>query len=562
MKYSILAELYEQLSSTSKRLEKTKILSNFLITINEKDKDALYLLLGNIYPEHDERKMGISEQLVIKAISKASGIPSDKVVNEWRKIGDLGKVAEKLIENKKQSTLSSHILTTEKVLDNLRKLPELEGAGTVDKKMGLITELLTSASPIDAKYLCRTLLGDLRVGIQQSTIREAMAEAFFNDKESAGKIQKALDKSNDLGHIFEIAKKGKIEHLEKVSLEVGQPVKVMLAQKAKDIPEGFAAVGKPCAIEYKYDGFRLILHKKDNKITLYTRRLENVTKQFPEAVEYVKDYIKGDSFILDSEAIGFDKKTKIYLPFQSISQRIRRKYDIKEIMEKFPVELNVFDILYYNGKSLLDEPFEKRSELLKKIIKNTPYKIVPAKQIITDSDEKAIKFYKQALKDNQEGVMMKNLSSPYNPGSRVGHMLKIKPSDRDLDLVIIGGEYGTGKRMGWLSSYDLACRSEDGFLEVGKVSTGVKEKVEMGVSYEELTKLLKPLIISEDGRGVKIKPNVVVSITYQEIQKSPTYSSGYALRFPRFTALRPDRNTEDIASIEDIEIAYKKQSGK
>ena len=402
MKYSILAELYEQLSSTSKRLEKTKILSNFLITINEKDKDVLYLLLGNIYPEHDERKMGISEQLVIKAISKASGIPSDKVVNEWRKIGDLGKVAEKLIENKKQSTLSSHILTTEKVLDNLRKLPELEGAGTVDKKMGLITELLTSASPIDAKYLCRTLLGDLRVGIQQSTIREAMAEAFFNDKESAGKIQKALDKSNDLGHIFEIAKKGKIEHLEKVSLEVGQPVKVMLAQKAKDIPEGFAAVGKPCAIEYKYDGFRLILHKKDNKITLYTRRLENVTKQFPEAVEYVKDYIKGDSFILDSEAIGFDKKTKIYLPFQSISQRIRRKYDIKEIMEKFPVELNVFDILYYNGKSLLDEPFEKRSELLKKIIKNTPYKIVPAKQIITDSDEKAIKFYKQALKDNQE----------------------------------------------------------------------------------------------------------------------------------------------------------------
>ena len=562
MKYSILAELYEQLSSTSKRLEKTKILSNFLITINEKDKDVLYLLLGNIYPEHDERKMGISEQLVIKAISKASGIPSDKVVNEWRKIGDLGKVAEKLIENKKQSTLSSHILTTEKVLDNLRKLPELEGAGTVDKKMGLITELLTSASPIDAKYLCRTLLGDLRVGIQQSTIREAMAEAFFNDKESAGKIQKALDKSNDLGHIFEIAKKGKIEHLEKVSLEVGQPVKVMLAQKAKDIPEGFATLGKTFTIKYKYDGFRLILHKKDNKITLYTRRLENVTKQFPEAVEYVKDYIKGDSFILDSEAIGFDKKTKIYLPFQSISQRIRRKYDIKEIMEKFPVELNVFDILYYNGKSLLDEPFEKRSELLKKIIKNTPYKIVPAKQIITDSDEKAIKFYKQALKDNQEGVMMKNLSSPYNPGSRVGHMLKIKPSDRDLDLVIIGGEYGTGKRMGWLSSYDLACRSEDGFLEVGKVSTGVKEKVEMGVSYEELTKLLKPLIISEDGRGVKIKPNVVVSITYQEIQKSPTYSSGYALRFPRFTALRPDRNTEDIASIEDIEIAYKKQSGK
>ncbi|HLC78456.1 MAG TPA: ATP-dependent DNA ligase [Candidatus Nanoarchaeia archaeon] len=561
MRYSVLAELYERLSSTSKRLEKTAMLSNFLQTLLDSDKDIIYLLVGNIYPSHDERKIGISDQLVIKAISKASGIPSEKIVDEWRNIGDLGKVAEKFIRGKKQSTLSSNILTTEKVIDNLRKLPLLEGQGTVDKKIALITELLTSSEPIEAKYIVRTLLSDLRVGIKESTIRDSLAEAFFKEgKEVAGNIQKAIDKSNDLGEIFILAKKGKIKDLDRIEYEVGKPIKVMLAQKAKTIADGFEAVGKPCAIEYKYDGFRLLISKNKKVITLYTRRLENVTKQFPEVIEYVNKYVKGDSFILDSEAVGYDKITKKYMPFQAISQRIKRKYDIEKVSRELPIEINVFDILHFNGKPLLDLPFKERTKILKGIIEKTPYRIIPSKQIITDSLKKAEEFYKQALKDNQEGVMMKNLSSPYNPGSRVGHMLKIKPSDRDLDLVIVGGEYGTGKRSGWLSSFDLACRTDDGFLEVGKVATGVKEKVEEGVSYDELTKLLKPLIFSEDGRGVKIKPKIVVSITYQELQKSPTYSSGFALRFPRFTALRPDRNTEDVASIEDIKDAYEKQN--
>jgi DNA ligase-1 len=564
MRYKKLAEVYEELSSTTRRLEKTKILSNFLLILGEKDKDVIYLISGNIYPHHDQRKTGISDQLVIKAISKATGIDSAKVVQEWKSIGDLGKVAEKLIKNKKQSTLTSHILTTEKVLENLRKLPELEGQGTVDKKISLITELLTSAEPVEAKYIIRTLLSDLRIGIQESTIREAFSSAFFQgDKEASSRIQRAIDKTNDLGEIFEIAKKGKLEHLEKVSLDPGKPIKVMLAQKAKNIQEGFEAVGKPCAIEYKYDGFRLIIHKKDNKIKLYTRRLEEVTKQFPEAVEYVKEYVKGNSFILDSEAVGFERKTKKYMPFQSISQRIKRKYDIEEVKNKFPVEVNVFDVIYYDGKSYLDEPFEKRTALIKQIIKNTPYKIIPAKQIITNDEKKAETFYKKALDDNQEGVMMKNLQSPYNPGSRVGHMLKIKPESRDFDLVITGAEYGTGKRYGWLSSVILSCMGKDKeLLEIGKASTGIKEKEEEGFSYIELTKLLKPLIISEDGKTVKVKPKIILAIIYQEIQKSPTYSSGYALRFPRFTALRPDKPLEEITTLKEIEEEYKKQSGK
>jgi len=556
MRYKRLAELYESLSATTKRLEKTEILSKFLREINEEDKEILYLLLGEIYPEYSEKKIGISNQLAIQAISKSTGTEKDKVVKEWKTIGDIGKVAEKLTKEKKQSTLQSHVLTTEKVLENLRKLPELEGKGTVNKKLALITELLTSASPIEALYLVRTLIGDLRIGVQESTIRDAMAKAFFDDgKETIDKIQRALDRTNDLSLVFNMVKTKKLDKLKEVHLEVGKPIKVMLAQKAANIKEGFEMVGKPCAIEYKYDGFRLLIHKKGKEVILFTRRLENVTKQFPEVVEYLYKYVKGNSFILDSEAVGYDKKTKEYQSFQHISQRIRRKYDIEKLQEELPVEVNVFDILYYNGKSQIDEPYEKRAKLVRELVKNQPYKIISSKMIITDDEDKAEKFYKQALKNRQEGVMMKNLQAIYQPGRRVGQMIKVKPEERDLDLVITGAEYGAGKRSGWMSSFILSCagNKKGEFLEIGKMGTGIKEKEEEGMSFKELTEKLKPLIISEKGKSVKIKPKIVVSVTYQEIQRSPNYNSGWALRFPRFMSLRPDKSASEISTLKEIE---------
>jgi DNA ligase 1 len=564
MRYLKLAELYEALSKTTKRLEKTEILSKFLKELSEQDREVLYLLLGDIFPEYTEKKIGISTQLAIKAISKSTGTDKEKVIKEWKAIGDLGKVAEKLTANKKQITLQSHILTTEKVLENLRKLPELVGIGTIDKKISLITELLSSASPVEALYLTRTLLEDLRIGLQESTIKEAITSAFFEgDKDSAEKVQDAINKSNDMAEVFSLAKKGGLKELSGLKMEVGKPIKVMLAQKVKTIKDGFESVGKPCAIEYKYDGFRLAIHKKGDEIKLFTRRLENVTRQFPEVEEYVKKYVKGNSFILDSEAVGFDKKTKEYKPFQSISQRIKRKYDIEKVQNELPIELNIFDILLYNGKSLLETPFRKRAELVREIVDNHPYKIISSKMIITDDEKKAEAFYKQALKDNQEGVMMKSLDAPYDPGRRVGNMIKIKPEERDLDLVITGGEYGTGKRSGWISSFILSCREGNKFLEIGKVGTGFKEKstleTDNNLSFSELTEKIKPLIISEDGKNVKIKPKIVVSVTYQEIQHSPTYSSGFALRFPRFTALRPDRSADDVTTLKEVEKDFEHQ---
>jgi DNA ligase 1 len=560
MKYSVLCDIYESLEQHPSRLDKTEILADFLKRIkNDKNKDIIYLLQGKIFPDYDERELGISEQLVLKALSKATGISTGEVEKQWKKLGDLGLVAEQVIGKKKQSTLSSSELTTEKILQNLQRLPALEGKGTIDKKLSLIAELLTSASPKEAKYIIRTLLSDMRIGTGAGTIRDAIVWACFGkeDKIVYEVVQDTYDKSTDWKLVFQQACKG-IKELEKTDLSPGKPVKVMLYPKVRSVEEAFERTGKPAAFEYKYDGFRVMVNKDElGKIKIFTRRLDDVSKQFPDILKYVKENIKGKTFIIDAEAVGYDPKTKKYRPFQEISQRIKRKYDIERIEKELPVEVIIFDVLYYDGKSYIKIPFQERRNLLKKIIKQEKHKTILAEQIVTDDEEQAQKFFERAIKENQEGLMVKKLDAPYKPGSRIGYGYKLKPEDRDFDLVIVQAEYGTGKRAGWLTSYTVACRDGDEFLEIGKVSTGLKEKEEEGLSFKEMTQILKPLIQQEKGRDVIVKPKVVVAVTFQNIQKSPTYASGFALRFPRITALRPDRSTEDITTLREIEKQYK-----
>ena len=533
---------------------------------------------------------------------------------------------------KTQSTLMVCELTVNKVLSNLRKIAQMQGQGTVDKKIQYCTELLTSAAPIEAKYIVRTVLEELRVGAGGGSLRDAVVWSCFpkiygilypcehchewmatekclnchNSVEQHFKkglklpnalnlqsvddfkiknvtqynillpvtedlareaynyllnaVEEAYNISNNFSLVIKALRDKGLAGLQKIDLELFKPVKVMLYQKAKDIEDAFERVGKPCAFEYKYDGFRLLIHKDKNKIVLFTRRFEIVTDQFPDVVEFVKKQVKAESCILDSEAVGYERKTTRYLPFQSISQRIKRKYNIKEIMEKFPVEVNVFDILHYNGKTLLKIPFNERRALLTKIIEPEERKMVTSRIIITSKREDANKFYHEALDRGNEGVMAKNLQAIYKPGSRVGYGVKIKPTMESLDLVIVGAEWGEGKRSGWLTSFMVACSDEDrNFLEIGRVGTGIKELEAEGLTFQQLTDLLKPLIISEKGKEVKVKPHLVIEVTYEEIQKSPTYSSGYALRFPRVIRLREDRAPEDCSALEQVEELYHSQ---
>ncbi len=580
MDYSRICGVYEALESTSKGLEKTDILADFLGEIRG-EPELIYLLQGRLFADYDNRELGISHQLVIKAISKATGISESEIVDEFKELGDLGKVAESVLGGKKKQTaLFSKKLSVEKVLDNLRKLPTIEGTGTVDLKIGYIVELLHSATPVQAKYIARTILSDLKIGVGSGILRDAIVVHCFAPrygcpasqvpssrakKVCAQAVQEAYDKATDFAEVFERACN---DSLEKIKLKPGKPVKVMLFPKAKDIEDAFRIIGRPAAFEYKYDGFRVMINKeKGGRIKIFTRRLEEVTKQFPEIVEYVESHVTGDSFMLDAEAVGFDSKTKKYTDFQAVSQRIRRRYGISEMQNLLPIELAVFDIIYYNGDSLIEKPFKERRALIKRIIREEKFKIILAEQIVTSDNDEVEKFYEEALGENQEGLMGKSLSAPYKPGARIGYAVKLKPEDNDFDLVITGAEWGTGKRAGWLTSFDISCRrgagngqssgetigDEGELLQIGKVSTGLKEKPEEGLSFKEMTDMLEKLVVEIDGRKIKVKPEIVVTVQYQNIQKSPTYDSGYALRFPRITRLRADRGSGDVAMLSEVE---------
>tara|TARA_Y100000310_G_scaffold344866_1_gene460113 strand:+ start:5250 stop:6998 length:1749 start_codon:yes stop_codon:yes gene_type:complete len=581
MEYSKLADLYKELESTSKRLAKTHIISEFIKKAKNEDLPTLMLLIqGRIFPHYDPREIGVASRLVLKSINIATGLSIPKIEEEWKKTGDLGIVTENLIKSKTQVTLQKTNLTIDKVFQNLRKLAELQGSGTVGRKTQLIAELLTSSTPLEARFITRTILSTMRIGIGEGTLRDSITWAFFQDKinikfnkkevkievedrtiynKYLDAVQRAYDLTNDFGPVAIAAKQG-LSNLQQLKLKVGIPIKVMLAIKEETIEDAFKTVGKPAAIEFKMDGFRLQCHKSKDKITLFTRRLENVTAQFPEVVNYIKTNIKGSNFIIDSEAVGFSPKTKKYLPFQNISQRIKRKYDIDIIAKKFPVELNIFDIIFYEGKNLIDTPFKERRALLEKITKQEKNKIILATNIVTDKISIVESQFKKAINEGNEGLMIKSLDAPYKPGSRVGHMIKYKIAKESLDLVIIAAEWGEGKRSKWLSSFSVACVKEGKFLEIGKVSTGLKEKEEEGLSFKEMTKILKPLITEEIGKTVKVKPKIVIEVGYEEIQISQTYSSGFALRFPRVKNIRPDRSANESTSLTEVENFFDKQN--
>lgn len=591
MDYSELVEVYEKIEATTKRLQKTYYISELLKKTSVDDLGMIMLMLqGKIFPDWDETKIGMSEKLILKAINKSTGADTKKVESEWKKLGDLGKVVQSLTHTKSQATLFSNKLTLKKVFDNIRKLATLTGEGTVEKKVSLVSELLTSASPNEAKYIVRTVIEELRVGVGEGSLRDAIVWAYFGDeigvkydsekndimlddakrekyKEVVDITQRAFDLTNEFSEVAKTAKISGTKGLLDMKLLPGKPIKVMLCQKVAGVEEGFETVGTPAQIEYKYDGFRMQIHKVKGKVTIYTRRLENVTAQFPEVVATVLKHVKGDEFLIDGEAVGFDPKTGKYLPFQNVSQRIKRKYDIEETAKDLPIELNLFDILYHDGKDYSKVSLDKRRELLERIVSPVKQKIVIAKVDYTSNVEEARKFYEEALKAGNEGIIMKRHDSVYKPGSRVGGWVKIKPVMESLDVIIVGAEWGEGKRSGWLTSFTVAVIDESGEpVEIGKVGTGIKEleqaEGEIGVTFDELTKMLKPLITSEKGKEVKIKPKVVIEVNYEEIQKSPTYSSGYALRFPRLVRLRNDRSADDASTLEMVEEFYFAQRGR
>ncbi|MFH0830097.1 MAG: ATP-dependent DNA ligase [Candidatus Aenigmatarchaeota archaeon] len=563
MRYSELADIYEELENESGKIAKTEVIAKLLKQAQPEILPKLVMLLiGRVQPIWGAAELGMADRMVIRAIAKASGESEEKVAKKYGSTGDLGLTAEELVKNRKQRSLASRHLTVEDVFSKLQKVAEQTGPGSQERKTGIVVELLSQAGPKEARYIIRTVLEQLRVGVAEGLLRDAIALAFGMEPDI---VEAAWFVRPDYGEIAEIARKKGENALRKMEPEIGVPLMVQLAEKAPDLKTALESF-KRVVCEYKYDGARLVIHKGGEKVRIFTRRLEDVTAAFPDVLEAVKKAISAAEFIVEGEALAIDAKTGKPQPFQMLSQRIKRKHGIKEAIKDVPVELHLFDILYLNGKTMFDKNLEERFEILKKTVKVLPGRVELARRLITTDLKQAEEFYKKALADGQEGLMIKDLDAHYTPGRKVaGGWLKVKPILETLDLAIVGAVHGTGKRAGWLGSYILGVRDpETGkFLECGMLGTGVKEKkTEGGVTLDELTKLLKPDIIGTEGNQVKVRPKVIIEVAYEEIQKSPTYSSGYALRFPRFIRLRIDKAPEEADDLNRMKAIYGMQKGK
>ncbi|MCX6815799.1 MAG: ATP-dependent DNA ligase [Candidatus Aenigmarchaeota archaeon] len=551
MKFSDLVGLYKKLEATPKKLEKTEILAEFYKKCSEDDLyKAVVLSMGTVFPRGDE-DLGIADGMIKKVISKVTGYSNDKVINIFKTTGDLGLTAEKLMQHRKQKPLTKRVVTIDLVFDDLRGLPELTGAGSQERKIDLVSELMTNSSPEEAKYIVRICLSQMRIGVAAGLVRDAIAKAFDQDKKEVEHIYNLV---GDYGSVAEKAKKG---HM-KAEIEIGKPINVMLADRGGSDVVAAVKEFEKAAIETKYDGFRCIIHKDGEKIKVFSRRLEDVTKQFPDIVKYAAEALKAKQCIVDGEAVAYDYERNRTLAFQKLSRRIQRKYDIEKTVKEIPVQVNLFDIIYLEGESMMDLPLTERWPALKKIIKETK-SMKLATHLETKDGKEAEKFYENALKDGQEGVIVKNMEAKYQPGRRVGYWVKVKPIMEPLDLVITGAEWGEGKRAKWLSSMILACKAGNKFLETGKMASGFTED-----QLEELTKKLKSLTIETKGKEVKVKPEVVVEIGYEEIQASSKYESGYALRFPRLLRIRDasEKGPADADTLQTIEKLYKLQRGR
>ena len=553
MLYKELAELYRRLEKTTLKTLKTRFVADFLKKVEDEELLEIvpYLILGKVFPDWDERELGVGEKLLIKAVAMATGVNAEWIENSVKDTGDLGESVALALQKRKQKSFFGQPLTIKRVYKTLVKVAETTGEGSQDKKLKYLANLFMDAEPIEGKYLARTILGTMRTGVAEGILRDAIAEAFRVKPEL---VERAYMLTSDFGFVTKIAKLEGNEGLSKVTIQIGKPIKPMLAQMAANVREALIEMGGEAEFEIKYDGARVQVHKDGDRVIIYSRRLENVTRSIPEVVERVRKSIKPEKAIVEGElvAVGEGGRPR---PFQYVLRRFRRKYNIREMIEKIPLELNLFDVLYVDGESLIDTPFIERRRKLESIVEVTQW-IKVAENLITKKPEEAEEFYHKALDMGHEGLMAKRLDAVYEPGNRGKKWLKIKPTMESLDLVIIGAEWGEGRRAHVLSSFLLGAYDPNTgtFVPVGKVGSGFTDE-----DLIEFTKMLKPFIKKEKGKFVEIEPKIVIEVTYQEIQKSPKYESGFALRFPRYVALRDDKSPEDADTLERIAQLYELQ---
>lgn len=579
MEFSILADAFEKMEKTAKRLELTSILVElFKRTPSDVISKIVYLIQGKLRPDFEGIELGVAEKLAIRSISKSSGIPLKKIENEYRKGGDLGHAASIILEQKTQTTFLMQDITVERVYETLFKIAKLEGPRSQDMKMKYISSLLNDATPLEARFILKILLGTLRLGIAENTVMDALAIAFTGQKENRVVLERAYNVSSDLGKVAEIIQSDGIEGIKKFQISLFSPIRPMLADRVKSESEAIEKLGSGFAAEYKLDGERVQIHVKDEQVVLFSRSLENITSYYPDIVEKIPKSLKSKEIILEAEAVAINDNTGRFLPFQELMHR-RRKYKVEKAVLEYPISVNFFDIMYYDGKNCLDKKYSERRKILEDMIQENEFtKLVPMTLIEKESDIE--EFLENSINAGCEGLMLKQMDSPYQAGTRGSLWLKLKREYRNelgdsLDLVVIGAFFGKGRRTGKYGTLLLATYEDDDdtFTSVCKVGTGFTDEdldQLFQILSNKVTLKKNPRINSEMEADVWFEPELVIEVVASEITLSPIHkaaqdkvrkNAGLALRFPKFTGkIRVEKNPEDASTNEELIALYKAQN--
>ena len=590
MQFGDLAEVFDRLEKTSSRLEMTDILAEFFRNVKpEEIRKTIYLSVGRLHPDFVPLELGMADKLVLKAIASVSGRRSEEVEDLWTKTGDPGEVAEMLIAKKKQMTLFSEPLSFQNVIEGLTAIENASGKDSQDKKMKLLARMLHDSSPLEARYLCRIVTGRMRVGAGTMTAMDALASAFAS-KEDRPDIERAFNITCDMGLVAETLASGGLDAVKGIEVSVGNPVKVMLAERLRSLPEIMERLGGKCAFEYKYDGIRVQAHIKKGPggfVKLFSRRLEDLTSNFPDIGEALLRQLKGREAIVEGECVAYDPDTGTLQPFQNVTHR-RKKHGMEKAVEDIPVRIFLFDMLYYDGEDYTVKPYSFRRMRLESSFKDDDSerydRIGYTSRAIIDSDEKAQEFFDGAIAARCEGIMAKSLSedSVYRAGSRGFLWIKYKKDYTQalvdsFDLTVVGAFYGMGKRAGkygalLMAAYDpdtgrfgTACKLgtgfDDAFLDA---MPGLLEKYRCETKPASLDAEMVP--------DVWFIPGVVLEVTAADISLSPIHTiaygtvkedAGLGLRFPRFTGrVRDDKTPEQCTTASEIVEFYRMQEDR
>jgi len=538
MNFLEFAELCSRLEKISGRLDTIALLAETIEELSKEDLPSFCrLILGRPFPEWSGQKLGIGPNLLYEAVAYVTGRKRDEVIERLSHVGDAGAAVEELLSQKSQTSFFTVELTLTDIMAALIEISAMEGGRSQKEKVRVIQRLLSSATPLEGHYITAILLEDFRIGVGEGNLRDAIAQAFSVNPDL---VEYANQVRNDMGEVSILAKSGE-DALQSVRLVPFHPVRMMLARQGTI--SGVLERGEPVAVEYKYDGARFQFHKQNGSCRMYSRRLEEVTKAMPDVIALL-DAALEDDVIVDGEVIAVRDDRP--LPFQTVLRRFRRKHNVAKAADAITMIPNLFDILYHNSEMLIDLPFSSRRERLCQVAGRY---VTP--QLVSGDEAEIEAYYHEALDAGHEGVMLKMQGSRYTPGVRGKDWVKIKPEADTLDLVVTGAEWGEGKRAHVFGSFLTSVRSGDHLVPISRVATGFSDE-----QLAWLHASLEDDILRKEGKMVYFEPKFVFEVGYSEIQKSPHYEGGYALRFPRFIAVREDKDISEANTAEDVTERY------